>query len=267
MTKTNRALLPPRCVVSLVVLLSACTAEPPRDKDGRPITVGTYRIRTYPKGAQVYVDGELAADTTPATLILEGGEHHVRIQHPGAKEAFESDVWVAAGKARVLDTRIPSPEPSSVTVTTEVDGAVVRINGYRRGLTPLEAMPVNAGPVRVSITAPDGRVGTATASLDYGQNLELSVRLPEAMTETSTRTRRGRINIVLEPEGWIEDRDGRRIGATPLRNFDVIPGLHRFTLRTETHRREVEIFVEAGRQTVYRYRLGAKDRLPEPAPR
>lgn len=240
-------------------VLVACDSTPPRDADGNLITVGTYRIRTYPKGAHVFIDGEHAAHSTPATLILDAGTYRLRIQHPGAKEAFEREITVHAGAKKVLDTRIPSPAPSSIAIRSNVDGAAVRINGYRRGVTPLDAAPIRAGRLRATLTAPDGRVATATATIDYGEVLNLEVNFTDAATAAPSA--RGLVTLIVEPEGWIEDNQGRRLGTTPLKDLEVPAGRHSFTLRAgEDLRREIDIFVEAGRRTVYRYELGARDR-------
>ena len=54
----------------LVAVLVAACPGPKLDREGKPITIGRFRLRTYPKGARVWIDGELKVESTPATLIL-----------------------------------------------------------------------------------------------------------------------------------------------------------------------------------------------------
>ena len=125
-------------------------ARPPLDSSGKPITIGRFRLRTFPKGARVWIDGEQKVETTPATLILEEGEYHLFIQAPGA-QGIERIITVEAGTSKSLDLRIPPPEPSSITVLSDIEASEVRINGYKRGET-LECR-CKTDPVVVTIKA------------------------------------------------------------------------------------------------------------------
>ncbi|MEL6183525.1 MAG: hypothetical protein AAFU79_02800, partial [Myxococcota bacterium] len=101
--------------------------------------------------------------------------------------------------------------------------------------------------------------------LGYGEDAELEVEFGSA---TSTGTERpvgtGRVTLVVEPNGWIESTRGERLGESPLRNYAVPAGRRRFVLVAMGGqlRREIELFIEAKRQVVYRYRLGEEDRKP-----
>lgn len=246
-----------------VGVTASCSRPPPRDAEGNIVTVGSFRIRTFPRGAVVYVDGTRAADSTPTTLILEEGRHQIRIQHPGAREAYETEIRMVAGTARTLDTRIPPPDASSVSVDSDIEGSVVRINGFRRGLTPLERAPTVAGRVLVKVTAPDGREKRTSLKLGYGEDASVEIEFGAATSTPAAG--RGQVTLIVEPEGSIESLDGRRLGSSPLRNYEVAAGSRRFVLRADEGalRREVQIFVEADRQLVYRYRLGPQDRVPK----
>lgn len=238
--------------------LLSCSSDPPLDKDGNPITLGQYRIRTYPRGARVYVDGELKVPATPATLVLDAGRYHLRIIHPGAKKALERDITVYAGRSRTLDTRIPAPEKSTLSVVSDVEGAGVRINGYRRGTTPLDPVPVRAGPVNITVTAPDGRARSASTKLSWGAHEVLRV---DFSTDTATSTGPGRITIILAPAGVVESETGQTLGSTPLKNFSLPAGRHRLILKSKDgrYRKEVTPLVEPGRHATYRFRLGQSD--------
>ena len=74
-------------------------------------------------------------ESTPATLIMEAGEYHLKLQKPGA-EAIERTIVIKAGEADSIDLRVPSPPPARITVRSDVEGAEVRINGYTSEASP-----------------------------------------------------------------------------------------------------------------------------------
>ena len=48
---------------------------------------GILKVITVPGGAQIYVDGELKSETTPATLKLRAGSRRIRLRKEGYQEA------------------------------------------------------------------------------------------------------------------------------------------------------------------------------------
>ncbi|MEM1025999.1 MAG: PEGA domain-containing protein [Myxococcota bacterium] len=241
---------------------TACQkAELPRDDAGRPITLGSVRIWTYPKGAQGFMDGELVITRTPATFVREAGDYRLRFQVPGG-EPYETTIRVEAGKERMVRLDLPQPPEATVTVTSDVEGAKVRINGYTRGRTPLEKAVTKPGPLDITVEGPYRRARAFRSELAIGE--QKSFHADFSKTSSAAADARGRLTLGLKPDGFVFDEDGEKLGTTPLVDFELEAGDRRLTLRSADGARErtVEIVVKPGQRAVYRFRLRASDALP-----
>lgn len=252
-----------RCIlrlgVSAVLLAAACQkTELPRDDAGRPITLGSVRIWTYPKGAQGFIDGELVITRTPATFVREAGTYRLRFQIPGA-EPYETTIRVEAGEERMVRLDLPEPPDATVTVTSDVDGAKVRINGYTRGRTPLEKAVTKPGPLDVTVEGPFRRARSFRGQLEIGE--QKTFHADFSKTSSAAADARGRLTLGMKPDGVVFDEAGKRLGATPLVDFELDAGDRRLTLRSADGSRErtVEIIVKPGQKAVYRFRLRESD--------
>lgn len=237
------------------------------DKDGKPITLGRYRIYTYPTGAKVWVNGELKVVSTPATLVLPAGEYALRIQKEGA-EATETTIHVEAGEARSINLHIPHPPDATLTVLSDVAGADVRVNGYRRGATPVLNAVTRPGPVDITITTPDGRARSVRTQLGISEAKKIEVRFNETSSVAGSALDggvgpRGLLTLGLQPAGTVRTEDGRTLGETPLVRFPMEPGEHTLVLTThDGHRsRTVTLKVEPGKHAVYRFMLKQEDEV------
>ena len=244
---------------------------PPLDADGRPITLGRVRLRTYPKGAQVWIDGQLEVVHTPATLVLSEGPHHLKIQAPGAA-AIERKLYVRAGTSRDLDLRIPAPPDARIHVFSDIVGADVRINGYRRGATPLIGAVTKPGPVDITVTA--GREARSRqTSLVIGEQKTIEVFFgagPHPLgpgvcpiePKVCRPAPKGFLTLGMKPDGRVEFADGRSVGATPIVRHALEPGTYELVLRSDDGQyvRPVKLRIEAGKTAVFRFQLTKADR-------
>jgi hypothetical protein len=262
--------------IAIGTALGATTAHlsagPPLDESGKPVTIGRFRLRTFPKGARVWIDGEEKVESTPATLILEQGEYHLFIQAPGA-EGIEHIIRVEAGKSKSLDLRIPPPSPASITVLSDVEGAEVRINGYKRGETPLLYVVTKPGPIDVTVTDPAGRARSVKTSLAIAEKKWLEVFFDDVASKAEEELELnplqchpkdvGYLTLALEPKGIVVDEEGDTLGETPMFDHEIEPGIHNLVLRSKDGKRErkVSIEIEANERAVYRFMLTAEDEI------
>jgi hypothetical protein len=248
-------------------------AGPPLDKEGKPVTIGRFRLRTFPKGARVWIDGVQKVESTPATLILEEGEYHLFIQAPGA-EGVERIITVEAGRSKSLDLRIPPPQPASITVLSDVEAAEVRINGYKRGETPVLYAVTKPGSIDVTVTDPGGRARSVRTELLLGQKKWLEVFFDDVASQAPVieerlspvqchPKERGWVTIALEPKGTVETDKGEALGETPLFERAMEPGVHNLILRSKDGKlqRSVSIEVSADEKAVYRFMLTSDDEI------
>ena len=205
---------------------------PRLDADGKPARLGRIRLRTFPKGAQVWINGKLEVVHTPATLVLADGAHVLRIQAPGAT-AVERTVHVTAGTSRDLNIRIPAPPAARIHVFSDVVGADVRINGYRRGATPLIGAITKPGPVDVTVTA-GARARSEQTSLAIGEQKTVEVffgaeptRLGSGVCKAAPKIShpppKGFLTLGMKPKGRIETAAGEILGEAPLVRHPLDP--------------------------------------------
>jgi hypothetical protein len=258
----------------LLVLLAAC--KPTKyDENGKPITLGKFRLRTYPKGAKVWIDGKLEVVSTPATIVKEAGEYHLKIQAPGA-EPIERTITIEAGEQNDLNIRIPAPEPATVTVLSDIQEAEVRINGYKRGRTPLYRVVTKPGPIDVTVTGPNNQAKSVRATLKRSEDLTLEVFFYEVKSEPETGLEskvelpmskpkpKGWLTLGMRPDGTVELDDGKKLGATPIVKRPMEAGKYTVWLRSKDDRyeRRVTIEIEENKPAIYRFLLGKEDERP-----
>lgn len=248
--------------VAALLASTACPKSVPVGPDGEPVELGQVRIWTYPKGAKVWVDGELALVTTPSTLIEKAGRYRLKLQVEGG-EPLETEVEIEAGETKLLDLDLPRPPDATISVYADVEGATVRINGYKRGETPLEQAITKPGPVDITVVGPGHRAKSIRSQLAIGENKEFRVSFTATSDDDVEGV--GRITVGMEPPGYVDLVDGTRLGEAPIVEHEVPAGPLPLVLESKDgrFRRRVEIEVHPDELSVYRFRLGIDDRVEE----
>ena len=261
------ALLKPLLLSSLSILLLCCGA--PVDKDGNVITHGSFRLRTFPTGAKVWINGELKVAETPATLVLPAGKYDLVLQHPGAKKVSKS-IRIVAGKKKDRTFNIPKPPPATITVMSDVLGASVRVNGYVRGRTPLVSAVTRPGPIDITLTAPNSQAKSMKTNLGLSEQKTIEIfygdvaclfedNIPEP-SRMSLPPPTGIVTLAFKPAGSIYDSSGKKLGESPLLNRIFPAGTHRLRLVSDNNKYEqwVRIDVEEDERHVFRFRVREK---------
>lgn len=259
------------CALLALALQLGCTPTV-YDKDGKPITLGRFRLRTYPKGAKVWINGELKVERTPATLVLPAGTYQLEIQAPAA-ESMHHEITIEAGRSKELNLRIPPSPPSTLRVFSDVVDAEVRVNGYRRGTTPLLGAPTTPGPVDLTVTAGNTaksvrvRLGVGeskTVEVFFGDvECAQSANKPDDAPLQSLPRSQGLLTLGVNPKATVSTDEGQLLGIAPLVEQPLEPGEHDLVLRSLDGRyeRHVTIEVNAEQPAVYRFQLGADDEV------
>ena len=252
--------------ILIVAALTLTGCDPPTDRAGQPVNLARIRLRTYPKGARVWVDGKLLVESTPATLILTPGAHHLKIQLPKA-EPIERTLEVTAGQVDDITIRVPPSPEATIAVLSDRVGAEVRINGYKRGVTPLAGVNMKPGDLDITVMDAEGGARSVQSHLSVGQHRRVEVFFdvpfssvpvpPPPIPPMSLPPPSGRVTIGLEPAGRVITEAGVVLGSSPLHGYELPPGLHALLLRTHDGRfeRRVRVEVKLLETTVYRFML------------
>ena len=111
----------------------------------RPSTI---TIRTTPPGGELWLDGA-SIGRAPATRDVPGGSHTVVARHGDRKQ--EKKVSVEYGEPQDVVLEL-SAQQGSLTIGSNVNGAIVEIDGQAVGATPL-TIDVPAGKHQVIVRA------------------------------------------------------------------------------------------------------------------
>jgi hypothetical protein len=223
-------------------------------------------------GAQVYLAGQLIGNTNPNLILnVRMGTYQLTVVKQGFMR-FDTVVTVGQGGAAVqanlvppggisapntipVPNTIPPPPPQifnyNLTVSSNVNGAAVFINGNQAGQTPLTAQ-VPAGSYTVLVRAP--------GFLDFNQNVVVGngpaqvnaflqsmiatwqLSLPDTIRNRDFRPEQFREGIQI----WI---DGVRQDTAPgpiIASGQLTPGRHVIRLVAGGLSTETQIDVQAG---------------------
>jgi hypothetical protein len=137
------------------------------------------------------------------------------------------DDVLATGLGEVLNILLEEPKvekvaPAQVLIISEPAGAMVLINGERKGITPLrlDDIPPNQA-MELQVLLQNYQPFVQTVTLEPGVNPSLAVTLTIL---------KGHINIVGGPESSVVKLDKTIIGKTPIRDFEYPVGDYQLTI-------------------------------------
>jgi len=160
----------------------------------------------------------LAALVVVALVVVR-----LRSASPGAAEASGSPV-----PTPTIETGSAQLKQGFLNVTTEPEGAIVAVNGEPRGAAPLElGLPFGLYDVQISREGfvPQARTVEITATKPIS---ELKVHL-----EAEVVARTASADIVSTPAGATVLVDGREVGRTPVKGFDLAVGERRIEVQKD----------------------------------
>ncbi|MEC7526433.1 MAG: PEGA domain-containing protein [Myxococcota bacterium] len=151
---------------------------------------GTLRVIASAPGAVISIDGEVIGPSPASREGLAAGEHIVEATAEGHQRARQT-VTIEAGQQRVvsLDMQPEVGEPGRIVVESNVDGAIVLIDGEERGQAPVVLTP-EAGPHAIVVRADGHQEYSTTCETRPGQNCEVdAVLVPQQV----------RVRVAVQP--------------------------------------------------------------------
>jgi hypothetical protein len=177
-------------------------------------TQGQLQVLGNVDGAEVRIDG-LTLGTLPLTpRDLRAGDHILEVVAPGYEPLREA-ITIVGGMRRVLAIHLEPTEAgaaaalagsATISVSSDVPGALVAIDGQVIGPAPATASELAAGAYEIEVTAPDHQPYRSRCVLAAGESCAREALLYEG-------TSRLRVNAAAP--GATLQIDGRPAGALP----------------------------------------------------
>lgn len=150
--------------------------------------VGTLTVGG-PAGAELRVDDEhgAVACTLPCTLPVPPGPHVLHVQAPGFEPLVRA-VTINEGATTRADVSLTA-ETGSVVVRSDVEGALVQIDGRTVGFTPVVASGIAVGERVVRVSARGYEPEEAVVTVTTDRQVELTSVRMRTLREVSAASR------------------------------------------------------------------------------
>ncbi len=115
--------------------------------------VGTLQLDTLPPGAEVRIDDAMSAPVLvgPGTIQVAPGRRRVLITAPGSVR-IDTEIDIQAKQTTTLKPEFV-PESGTLSVSTDVPGALVQLDGETVGFSPVQLnVPVGKHQIRVVLS-------------------------------------------------------------------------------------------------------------------
>jgi len=205
----------------------APTGKPPAGPAPRPVILpGAISVATVPAGASVSIDG---AAPLPSPVRAEGiapGTHRVRIALAG-HDPVEISAEVRSSRTTDLGTVSLKSSFGRLEITSSPDGLAFVVHTAAdptgkpvyAGRAPAKITDVAHGDYLVTFTRPGCHDHVESATVAKG-----------ATTPVDTKYLDGSLELESDPSGAWVDKDGMRLGSTPLVLHDLTPKAASFEL-------------------------------------
>ena len=215
---------------------------------------GEVKILANQDGVAISFDGDPKGDAPVTLTDVKPGSHLIEARGAGG-QTTQKTVDVRAGETTVVRLEIaavapPAPDKARVRVVANVPGAMVDIDGARKGASPFAVNDLEPGTHFVTVTAPNYAPWQKSVTLSAGDNPEVIAELGQA----------GRVDIKTKSGDVAEIFvDGQPVGKTPFLG-ELPVGTHDVLLRRADGRtEEFRIAIGTDRIVKITAAFGAKD--------
>lgn len=208
---------------------------------------GSIKIQSTPAGATVHLNGRPQRQPTPFSAPrIESKAYKVVLKMNGYHDD-QFQVYVSEGqttsKARTL-----RPAHGKLVITTSPPGATIKVDGVKRGKSPLSLPRIDSGAHVVQVTLKEHFPGTEKVVVRDGETTTKHFALA---------TRMGMVSMTSAPDGAKVFVDGRSRGVTPVR-LKLPHGKHQIKVSKKApphHDFTEELSVAAAREHTVHARL------------
>ena len=194
---------------------------------------GTLKITSEPRDAKIYIDGE-EKGLTPFDEKIEQGDHEIKVTKNGY-EIYVKNITLKRNGTESVHALLKM-QPIQLVITSNPEGAMVKVNGKDYGLTPYTFQTREPGKYTVQITKDNFGVEERQVTLEPGNPYKMDFILSSKM---------GSLEFITEPARAEVYIDGKKIGKTEpdpnnpnyskiFRVNDLLQGIHTLEI---VHRR------------------------------
>lgn len=188
--------------------------------------MGTLIVNTSPSGVAASIDGE-PRGTTPLTVDLAPGEHVLELAVEGQVRTIPVTIAAGGQIAQFIELPKAAPVTGHLHVRTEPSGAVITIDGERRGVSPLVIGGLAPGAYTVVLENALGSV-TEEVTIEAGATAMLVVPLSGPKDAPVS----GWISVAAPVEVQVFE-DGRLLGSSRSERIMVSVGRHELDLAND----------------------------------
>ena len=192
------------------------------------------RLLSQPPGASIAVNGIGMGAVTPHDLddLPLGAQLRIVLSLPGFRDVEEKIMLQPNQGVHELTLRLARME-GLISVVTDPPGAAVRLNGKATGrVTPAEFGDLKAGQ---TVTIHVEKKGFVPASKAVLVTDGATRRVSFALKIDAQQIPDGRISVRTSPSGCAVRIDERPVGASPVLEYEVRPGLKAVAVACENY--------------------------------
>ena len=180
------------------------------------------RAGSAPPGAELYVD-RISKGRTPMALELLPGTHTIRLVLTGYQD-WEQEVRLEEAKEYPLQAELhPLPKLAFLRADSIPSGAEVYVDGVSRGIAPVSLeLDLGQHTIRIALSG----YQEWEQQVDFREPREYPSVNPKLLPVVQNAF----LSVESVPPGAQITLDGKPIGETPLKTFELPPGAYKVQL-------------------------------------
>ncbi|MBC8214170.1 MAG: PEGA domain-containing protein [Candidatus Marinimicrobia bacterium] len=205
---------------------------------------GNLSIKSNPTGAVVMINGQIKGKTPYQIDMLKSGSYNISI----SKDLYHShdEKFIIVDRSENVRDISLIPAFGKLIVTTKPNGAKIKLDGQKKGVTPFELDELPSGSYHL------------TVSKELFQTIDKDIIIEDGQTEKldfELEARSGLLNITGQPKGAIIYANGNKIGEIPLTNYRIAEGMVALKVESKDYHSKTE-FIQVQRKQTYNQTFG-----------
>jgi hypothetical protein len=213
------------CLAALLVLAAAGYFGLGLLWGTEPPATGTLNVESQPAGLPVKIDGKPRGNT-PLKVALESGPHRLELETGGEPRVIPITMTPGGQMSQYIEAP-PAPITGRLQITSEPPGAIVFVDGERKGAAPILVAGLGAGRHKVDLQA-DGATVQQEVTIEAGVTSSVIVPMSKPSGPVS-----GWLSVSSPVELEVYE-DGKLLGTSQSDRLLMTAGKHDLELVNET---------------------------------